>query len=151
MGGWIVDRRVRLGHDDAYFQVHVFSTLIGIPLCVAAFLVGNGVLALLLLGFGVMVFGSFGAASYSTLQVLAPPRMRQAIRCVYFCPRRGRHRTWAVERRVRYRQNPAGGGKARLVDIDRDHCGRGLGVVVLWTGRKPLAAHAQRKAYLPPR
>jgi len=61
----------------------VITTLLGMPLCIAAYFVPNAILALLLLGSGTMIFGSFAAGSFSTLQILTPPRMRGKLSAAY--------------------------------------------------------------------
>lgn len=83
IAGRVVDHRLRAGVPDAFYRVHVVTTLIGAPLTAAAFVIPNFWLATLALSCGIGTLTSFGGSSSAALQLITPPRLRGKLSVAY--------------------------------------------------------------------
>jgi MFS family permease len=75
-GGWIIDRVYRRGMRDACFVVAATAALGAAPFLVAGYFMPSAAAALGCLAVGLLLLGTIASASYSTWQLIAPPRLR---------------------------------------------------------------------------
>jgi MFS family permease len=83
VGGVLVDRVFRAGVLHAHFLVPAITATIGAPLCILAFLAHSAWPAFVALVAGSTLLNSFGGASFSAIQLIAPPRMRGRLSALY--------------------------------------------------------------------
>lgn len=83
VAGALADRAFRNGRTDAYFMTAVYTTLIGAPLVVAAFLVRDAWLCAALLGVGYLFLCSFGGICSAALQLMSPNELRGRTSALY--------------------------------------------------------------------
>ena len=76
VAGVVIGRMTRSGITNATFIVGIAVGLVCGPLFVAAHLVTNVNLAIVLLELGLLVFGGTAAVSYGAIQAIAPPGAR---------------------------------------------------------------------------
>lgn len=81
--GWLADRSFRRGRQDAYFSAAIVTTLIGVPLIVAAFLASDGWTCAILLGIGYLFLCSFGGICSAALQLMSPGHLRGRTAALY--------------------------------------------------------------------
>jgi MFS family permease len=74
--GAVADRLYAGGLKDAHVRVHVWLTLAGLPFGVAAYLVDNPYLCLVLLALAYLTLFSFGGTATAVLQLIAPQHLR---------------------------------------------------------------------------
>lgn len=79
----VADRRFRAGTKPAYYDISILTTLLGAPLIVTAFLVGDPWLSAGILGTGYMLLCSFGGSSTAALQLMTPARFRGRVGALY--------------------------------------------------------------------
>lgn len=83
VAGALADRAFRNGKTDAYFMTAVYSTLIGAPLVVSAFVVDDAWLCATLLGLGYLFLCSFGGICSAALQLMSPNELRGRTSALY--------------------------------------------------------------------
>ena len=81
--GGIADRAFRNGRHDAYITAAILTTLIGVPLVVAAFLADDAWTCAILLGFGFLFLCSFGGICSASLQLMSPNHLRGRTAAMY--------------------------------------------------------------------
>ena len=83
LGGALSDHYTRRGVVDAPARLVLLSAIGHMPLLVAAFLVPDKVLALVLFGLGVFVMSLYGGLQHTTVQAITPPKLRGQMAAVY--------------------------------------------------------------------
>ena len=83
IAGRIADRMVRRGILDAYFRLHVITTIIAVPVLLIAFSTATPALFVVLFCIGKGLLTSFGGPSLATLQLIAPDRLRGRLSALY--------------------------------------------------------------------
>lgn len=83
VAGRVADRMLHRGILDAYFRLHVGTTIVAIPILLAAFATKDALLFILLFCVGKGMLTSFGGPSLATLQLVAPDRLRGQLSALY--------------------------------------------------------------------
>ncbi len=83
LGGLWSDRLARRGHIDAPVRIVILSILMQLATMVAAYLVTDRSLALLLLAAGMLAVSLIGGLQAATLQAMVPPLLRGRVSAVY--------------------------------------------------------------------
>lgn len=81
--GAAADRAFRNGRRDSYFAAAILTTLVGVPLVVAAFLADDAWTCAILLGFGFLFLCSFGGICSASLQLMSPNHLRGRTAAMY--------------------------------------------------------------------